>query len=50
MMPRYFATVYAKPGVPMVDTFITESARYRIYFPWDLGFSYQKPIAENATR
>ncbi len=53
MMPKaHFATVYAKPkGVPMVDTFITEVSQDTwIYFPWDLGFSYQKPIAENATR
>ena len=50
MMPKaHFATVYAKPkGVPMVDTFITEVSQDTwIYFPWDMGFSYQKPIAED---
>jgi xanthine phosphoribosyltransferase len=52
MMPQaHFATVYAKPkGRPMVDTFITEVSQDTwIYFPWDLGFAYQKPIAENAS-
>jgi xanthine phosphoribosyltransferase len=51
MMPRaHFATVYAKPqGRPLVDTFITEVSQDTwIYFPWDLGFAYQKPISENA--
>ena len=50
MMPKaHFATVYAKPkGVPMVDTFITEVSQDTwIYFPWDMGFTYQKPIAED---
>ncbi|MEX0346406.1 MAG: xanthine phosphoribosyltransferase [Rhizobiaceae bacterium] len=50
MMPKaHFATVYAKPkGVPMVDTFVTEVSQDTwIYFPWDMGFSYQKPIAED---
>ena len=49
MMPRaHFATVYAKPkGRPLVDTFVTEVSQDTwIYFPWDMGFSYQKPIAE----
>ena len=49
MMPRaHFATVYAKPkGVPLVDTFVTEVSQDTwIYFPWDMGFTYQKPIAE----
>jgi xanthine phosphoribosyltransferase len=51
MMPRaHFATVYAKPkGRPLVDTFITEVSQDTwIYFPWDLGFAYQKPISESA--
>jgi hypothetical protein len=41
------ATVYAKPlGRPFVDTFITEVSQDTwIYFPWDLGLSYQAPIA-----
>ena len=42
----HFATVYAKPmGRPMVDTFITEVSQDTwIYFPWDLGLSFQPPI------
>jgi xanthine phosphoribosyltransferase len=49
MMPKaHFATVYAKPkGRPLVDTFVTEVSQDTwIYFPWDLGFTYQTPIAE----
>ncbi len=49
MLPKaHFATVYAKPkGVPLVDTFVTEVSQDTwIYFPWDLGFAYQQPIAE----
>lgn len=49
MLPKaHFAAVYAKPtGRPMVDTFITEVSQDTwIYFPWDLGVTYQKPIAE----
>lgn len=52
MLPEaHFATVYAKPkGVPMVDTFITEVSQDTwIYFPWDMGFTYQKPIADDHT-
>lgn len=42
----HFATVYAKPkGRPLVDTFITEVSQDTwIYFPWDLGYSFQPPI------
>ena len=50
MMPQaHFATVYAKPkGRPLVDTFVTEVSQDTwIYFPWDMGFTYQKPIAEH---
>jgi len=50
MMPKaHFATVYAKPkGRPLVDTFVTEVSQDTwIYFPWDMGFTYQKPIAED---
>ncbi|MCB1452240.1 MAG: xanthine phosphoribosyltransferase [Rhizobiaceae bacterium] len=50
MMPKaHFATVYAKPkGRPLIDTFVTEVSQDTwIYFPWDMGFSYQKPIAED---
>jgi len=49
MMPKaHFATIYAKPkGRPLVDTFVTEVSQDTwIYFPWDMGFSYQKPISE----
>ena len=48
VLPRaHVATVYAKPlGRPLVDTFITEVSQDTwIYFPWDLGLSFQAPIA-----
>ena len=51
MLPEaHFATVYAKPaGRPMVDTFVTEVSQDTwIYFPWDMGLSYQAPIKEGA--
>ena len=43
----HFAAVYAKPeGKPLIDTFVTEVSQDTwIYFPWDLGFSYQQPIS-----
>ena len=43
----HFACVYAKPaGRPCVDTFITEVSQDTwIDFPWDLGLSFQTPIA-----
>ncbi len=47
LVPKaHFATVYAKPlGRPLVDTFVTEVSQDTwIYFPWDLGLSFQKPI------
>ena len=50
MMPKaHFATVYAKPmGRPLVDTFVTEVSQDTwIYFPWDMGFTYQEPIAKD---
>ena len=50
MMPKaHFATIYAKPqGRPMIDTVVTEVSQDTwIYFPWDMGFTYQKPIAED---
>lgn len=42
----HIATVYAKPkGRPQVDTFVTEVSQDTwIYFPWDLGYSFQPPI------
>ena len=51
MLPRaHFATVYAKPqGRPLVDTFVTEVSQDTwIYFPWDMGYSFQPPIKGNA--
>ena len=48
LLPRaHFATVYAKPlGRPLVDTFVTEVSQDTwIDFPWDLGLSFQSPIA-----
>ncbi|MGO9674113.1 MAG: xanthine phosphoribosyltransferase [Methylocella sp.] len=48
LLPRaHIATVYAKPlGGPLVDTYITEVSQDTwIYFPWDLGLSFQAPIA-----
>lgn len=48
MLPKaHFATVYAKPmGRPLVDTFITEVSQDTwIYFPWDMGYAFQPPIA-----
>jgi xanthine phosphoribosyltransferase len=50
MLPKaHFATVYAKPmGKPLVDSFVTEVSQDTwIYFPWDMGFTYQKPIADD---
>lgn len=47
LLPKaHFATVYAKPlGRPLVDTFITEVSQDTwIYFPWDLGVTFQPPI------
>ena len=43
----HFACVYAKPlGRPLIDTFITEVSQDTwIYFPWDLGLSFQRPIS-----
>lgn len=48
MLPKaHFATVYAKPmGRPLVDTFVTEVSQDTwIYFPWDMGLTFQPPIA-----
>ena len=50
IMPNaHYAAIYAKPaGKPLIDTFVTEVSQDTwIYFPWDLGFSYQQPIAKN---
>ncbi|MFN3686698.1 xanthine phosphoribosyltransferase [Salinarimonas sp.] len=51
MMPNaHFATVYAKPaGRPLVDTFVTEVSQDTwIYFPWDMGLTFQPPIRDGA--
>jgi xanthine phosphoribosyltransferase len=51
MFPNaHFATVYAKPmGRPMVDTFVTEVSQDTwIYFPWDMGLTFQPPIQPDA--
>jgi xanthine phosphoribosyltransferase len=51
MVPKcHYATMYAKPaGRPLVDTFITEVSQDTwIYFPWDMGYSFQPPIAPHA--
>jgi len=48
MVPRcHYATLYAKPdGRPMVDTFVTEVSQDTwIYFPWDMGYTFQPPIS-----
>ncbi|MBP0615895.1 xanthine phosphoribosyltransferase [Jiella mangrovi] len=51
MLPKaHFATVYAKPkGRPLVDTFITEVSQDTwIFFPWDLGLTFQAPIGKGS--
>ncbi|RFC62723.1 xanthine phosphoribosyltransferase [Fulvimarina endophytica] len=51
MLPEaHFAAVYAKPmGRPMVDTFITEVSQDTwIFFPWDLGLTFQAPISKDS--
>jgi xanthine phosphoribosyltransferase len=50
MVPKcHYATMYAKPaGRPLVDTFITEVSQDTwIYFPWDMGWQFQPPIARD---
>ena len=52
LLPQaHMATVYAKPhGRPFVDTYVTEVSQDTwIYFPWDLGLSFQAPIAKPST-
>ncbi|SIQ04545.1 xanthine phosphoribosyltransferase [Rhizobium sp. RU20A] len=51
MLPdAHYAAVYAKPkGRPLIDTFVTEVSQDTwIYFPWDMGFTYQEPIAKGS--
>lgn len=50
MLPKaHFATVYTKPqGRPIIDTFVTEVSQDTwIYFPWDMGLTFQPPIAKD---
>ncbi len=50
MLPHaHFATIYAKPlGRPLVDTFVTEVSQDTwIYFPWDMGLTFQEPLAKD---
>ncbi|SHO60350.1 xanthine phosphoribosyltransferase [Pseudoxanthobacter soli DSM 19599] len=49
LLPKcHLATVYAKPmGRPLVDTFVTEVSQDTwIYFPWDMGLTFQPPIGK----
>jgi xanthine phosphoribosyltransferase len=49
MLPdAHFATVYAKPlGAPLCHTYVTEVSQDTwIYFPWDMGLTYQEPITK----
>ncbi len=51
MVPEcHYATLYAKPqGRPLVDTFVTEVSQDTwIYFPWDMGLTFQPPISQGA--
>jgi xanthine phosphoribosyltransferase len=51
MLPKaHIATLYAKPlGRPLVDTFVTEVSQDTwIFFPWDMGLTFQPPIAKGA--
>jgi xanthine phosphoribosyltransferase len=53
LLPKaHVATVYAKPlGAPLVNTYVTEVSQDTwIYFPWDLGLSFQAPIFETGRR
>ena len=53
LLPKaHIATVYAKPlGAPLVNTYVTEVSQDTwIYFPWDLGLSFQAPIFETGRR
>ncbi len=44
----HLAAVYAKPqGKPLLDTFVQEVSQDTwIYFPWELGLSFQPPMAD----
>jgi xanthine phosphoribosyltransferase len=44
----HIATVYAKPkGRDLADTYVTEVSQDTwIYFPWDMGLSFQPPLKE----
>ncbi|MGI6245717.1 MAG: xanthine phosphoribosyltransferase [Pseudochelatococcus sp.] len=47
----HYAAIYAKPqGRPLVSTFITEVSQDTwIYFPWDMGLTFQPPIRNGAS-
>jgi xanthine phosphoribosyltransferase len=50
LLPKaHIACVYAKPeGARAIDNFITEVSQDTwIYLPWDLGTTYQEPIAKS---
>ena len=42
----HLAAIYAKPqGAPLIDTYVTGVSQDTwIYFPWDMGLSYQEPM------
>ena len=46
----HFAAIYAKPaGRETIDSFVTEVSQDTwIYFPWDMGFAFQPPLAPGA--
>ncbi|HXW70748.1 MAG TPA: xanthine phosphoribosyltransferase [Methylocella sp.] len=49
VLPKaHVATIYVKPlGRCLVDTFVTEVSQDTwIYFPWDLGLTFQAPIGK----
>ena len=51
MLPNaHFCAMYAKPqGAPLIDTFVTEVSQDTwIYFPWDMGLTYQEPLRKGA--
>ncbi|WP_068085509.1 xanthine phosphoribosyltransferase [Polycladidibacter stylochi] len=50
MLPKaHLATVYAKPlGRELADTIVTELSQDTwVYFPWDMGWSFQPPISND---
>jgi xanthine phosphoribosyltransferase len=48
LLPKaHIATVYAKPmSRALIDTYVTEVSQDTwIYFPWDMGLTFQPPIS-----